>query len=115
MGWLQRLIHKQVEISTRAAIENFLENDAEAFVHKAMRDSFLRQPTRPLTEVGFGNAMAFALQDLWPDMPFGECARVMWEELRTAGIVHGDKDYEWTAAAAKQLASDYARTYGETA
>lgn len=119
MGWLENLvdmtvrktINKTIKDSIKRAVDEVLTPE---YVHNVLRGLFKGCPNKQLTRVGFEMAMGLSLQDIWPNMTFQECIRVMREELRTAGIEYGDKDYLWTAAAAKELSVEYGKTYGES-
>lgn len=110
MRWFDRAIKTSVRAAVSKAVDEIVTPE---FVQSRLRKLFVERPNCKLTETGFGNAMALALHDIWPDLPVDECARLMREELCSAGVFYGDDKYQWTAAAATELAKEYAATYGE--
>jgi len=116
MAWLAEKIDAIVKDTIRDEGPRIVNSlITPEYVHGIMREVFEKDPNRQLTCVGFGNAMALSLNDIWRDIPFKECARLMWEYLSMAGIRYDDPDYSWSYSAAQDLAREYAETYGEAA
>lgn len=75
-----------------------------------LAENFERKPNQDLTEIGFDWALAFALKRYWPDIDTSTAIRWLREYI---GVPYGTVGYTWTAAAANDVAREYAEQFGE--
>lgn len=111
-GLLDRWVRKEVEKTFPQAMKKALDDALPRLVHDQMRKLFREKPDQPLTEVGFNWALAFALQEFWPDVPNQEAVRWLREYIE---VPHGHPDYAWSYSAAQQIAAEYVNEVGEVA
>lgn len=58
------------------------------------------------------NWAAKSLRRIWPSVSYEE-ARIMIRDYMTDIAVYPDPDFDWSLAAAREVAEEYAREYGE--
>lgn len=98
--------------TVRETIIKAIDDRLPALLEEIMTDKFEREPNLELTNAGFGWALSIALRKHWPDIDRGTAARWLWEYV---GVPHGRKGYEWTYAAAQEIAAQYVSDFGEAA
>lgn len=73
---------------------------------------FDRKPRADLSKSGFEMAFHYFISKHWPDVTPPEAQTMLWDSHEAA---YGDKEYEWSAAVAHDLALDYVTQFGEGA
>lgn len=69
-------------------------------------------PNKPLSPIGFRWACAIALKRHWPDLDTRTAAYWLTDYI---GVPVGTHGYDWTYAAAQDLAREYVEQFGEAA
>lgn len=103
----------EIKDAAMAGARQAIADQLPGVVHGIIRESVTRDPKRQLTEVGFGWALAIALQKHWPDISALDASRDLWGYLAMAKIDFGDPAYDWSYSAAEEIAREYAEAFGE--
>ena len=105
-------LEKAVPAMVHAEIVRQIDRRMPAMIEEVLADLFRRKPDAHLTEVGFNWALYLSLRELWPCVSSIESVRWLREYIE---IPYGTAGYDWTANAAKLIASEYVNEVGEIA
>jgi hypothetical protein len=106
MFWLRKAVKDAVEKTVRSELDRVLPGMTEAYMKKRFKD----RPNEPLSPIGFTWAFVFELERWWKGVPRKEAAKWLREYM---DVPIGTEGYIWTAAAAEELAREYASEFGE--
>lgn len=94
----------------QASMKRALDKVLPSFVEKAMQSALDSNPDRQLKEIGFRWAFALRIRHHWPDVSLKEASYWLNDYMPSK---FGDPEYDWSANAARELADDYVREFGE--
>lgn len=108
--WGRKAAKDVVEKELPNMIQKAMAEQLEKTLPSILMENFEKTPDRQLNEAGFNWALYLYLKKDWPDVGKYESVRWLREYLE---VPYGDPEYSWTASAAKQLADEYVREFGE--
>lgn len=111
-GVLRRILRSHVEKTVGETIMKVLDDRIPFLIEEILAERFKTRPNDPLSEVGFNWALALSLRLFWPDVSNAEAVRWLREYIE---VPYGTAGHDWTASAAKLVASEYVNENGEVA
>lgn len=111
--WIGRKIGREAaEEVIRDRLPQILNREIPRIIEECLNKRFSKEPNLPLTEVGFAWAFHLALKRRWPGIDAKTATHWLHEYL---DMPIGTDGYDWTPAAAEDLAREFVSEFGEVA